>query len=81
LKALRDADLPLDYGAKTARYCASPSWSMPPAKLTSDEALALIDLATEYGRNRKLPFYDAAYNGAVKLEKTLPRSLRQSVGQ
>jgi predicted DNA-binding transcriptional regulator YafY len=52
---------------------------MPPAKLTDDEAFALIGLATEFGRNKELPFYDAAYNAAVKLERTLPKSLRRGL--
>jgi predicted DNA-binding transcriptional regulator YafY len=79
LQELRDADLPLEYDAKTERYYVSSSWAMPPSKLTSDEALALIALATEFGRNQELPFFDAAYNAAVKLEKTLPRTLRQGL--
>src|SRR4051812_15951327 len=79
LQVLREADLPLEYDANTERYYVSPSWAMPPAKLTADEALALIALATEFGRNRELPFCDAAYNAAVKLEKTLPRTLRHGL--
>src|SRR5215211_5564202 len=79
LQVLRDADLPLEYDAKTERYYVSSSWAMPPTKLTEDEALALISLATEFGRNQELPFYDIAYNAAVKLEKTLPRTLRQGL--
>jgi predicted DNA-binding transcriptional regulator YafY len=79
LQALRDAGLPLEYDAKTERYYVSPSWAMPPSKLTDDEAFALIGLATEFGRNKALPFYDAAHNGAVKLERTLPKSLRRGL--
>jgi predicted DNA-binding transcriptional regulator YafY len=76
LQTLRDCNLPLEYDAKTDRYYAAESWRLPPTKLTDDEAFALIGLATEFGRNKELPFYDAAYNGAVKLERTLPKSLR-----
>src|SRR4051812_18830606 len=79
LQVLREADLPLEYDGKTERYYVSPSWAMPPAKLTDDEAFALIGLATEFGRNKRLPFYDAAHNGAVKLERTLPKSLRRGL--
>jgi len=71
--------LPLDFDAKTQRYWVSPSWAMPPTKLTEDEAFALIGLATEFGRNKELPFYDAAYNAAAKLERTLPKSLRRGL--
>ena len=52
---------------------------MPPVRLTAEESLALLGLATEFGRNKKLPFYDAAYNAAVKIERTLPRALRQGL--
>ncbi len=71
--------MPLEYDPRTERYYVSPSWAMPPVQLTSDEAFALIGLATEFGRNRDLPFHDAAYDAAVKLEKTLPKALRQAV--
>jgi proteasome accessory factor B len=79
LQTLRDADLPLEYDAKTKRYYAAKSWRLPPTKLTSDEALAVIALATEFGRYRELPFYDAAYNAAVKLEQQLPKQLRRGL--
>jgi predicted DNA-binding transcriptional regulator YafY len=79
LQVLRDADLPLDYDAKTERYYVSPRWAMPPSKLTEEEAFALIGLATEFGRNKELPFYDAAHNAAVKLERMLPASLRRGL--
>jgi proteasome accessory factor B len=36
-------------------------------------------VSSEFGRNQELPFYDVAYNAAVKLEKTLPRTLRQGL--
>ena len=79
LKSLRDADLPLEYDAKTERYYAAKSWRLPPSKLTSDEALAVVALATEFGRYRGLPFYDSAYNAAVKLERQLPKQLRRGL--
>jgi predicted DNA-binding transcriptional regulator YafY len=71
--------LPLEYDAKTDRYYAAASWRLPPSKLTSDEALAVVALATEFGRYRELPFYDSAYNAAAKLEKQLPKQLRRGL--
>lgn len=71
--------MPLEFDAKTDRYYAAKSWRLPPSKLTEEEAFALIGLATEFGRNKELPFYDAAYNGAAKLEQTLPKSLRRGL--
>lgn len=79
MQALRGADLPLEYDAKTKRYYAAKSWRLPPSKLTSDEALAVVALATEFGRYRGLPFYDSAYNAAVKLERQLPKQLRRGL--
>lgn len=77
LRTLRDADLPLEFDAKSERYYAAKSWRLPPSKLSSDELLAVVCLATEFGRNRSLPFYDAAYTAAVKLERQLPKPLRR----
>jgi len=54
-------------------------WALPPIQLTDDEALALICLADEFGSRRKLPCYDAAYNAARKIEKTLSNQMRRAV--
>ncbi len=79
LKTLRQAGMPLEYDPQTERYYVSPTWAMPPTQLTPEEAFALIGLATEFGRNRNLPFHDAAYDAAIKLQKTLPKALQQTV--
>jgi predicted DNA-binding transcriptional regulator YafY len=78
LAALRQAGLPLNYDPKTERYSAG-GWLLPPVQLTDEEALAISGLAKEFGMNRKLPFYDAAYNAAQKIEQTLSARLRQAI--
>ena len=65
LQALRDADVPLEFDPKTERYFMSSRAGVPPAQLTEEEAFALVGLATEFGRNHGLPFYEAAHNAAV----------------
>jgi predicted DNA-binding transcriptional regulator YafY len=47
--------------------------------LTAEEALVLFGLANEFGGQKKLPCYEAAYNAALKIEQTLPKRLRRSV--
>lgn len=79
LKTLRQAGMPLEYDPESERYYVSPTWAMPPTRLTPEEAFALIGLATEFVRSRDVQFYDAAYDAAVKLERTLPKALRQTV--
>ena len=78
LAALREAGLPLNYDSKTERYSAG-GWLLPPVQLTAEEALTISGLAREFGRNKKLPFFDAAFNAAQKIEQTLPKSLRKTV--
>ena len=79
LKTLRQAGMPLEYDPESERYYVSPTWAMPPTRLTPEEAFALIGLATEFVRSRDVQFYDAAYDAALKLERTLPKALRQTV--
>ena len=64
LQTLRDAGVPLEFDSKAQRYFVASSLLMPPAQFTAEEALALIALATEFGRNRGLPFYEPAYNAS-----------------
>ena len=80
LQTLRDAGVPFEFDAKAHRYCVQQSSLIPPAQFTADEALALVALATEFGRNQGLPFYDAADNAALKLERSLPRRCSKECG-
>src|ERR1043165_3378007 len=72
LQTLRDADVPLEFDPKAKRYFVTAGSLMPSAQFTQEEALALVALAKEFGRNRSIPFYDAAHNAAVKIERSLP---------
>ncbi len=79
LQTLRDAGVPLEFDAKANRYFIQSATLLPPTDFTAEEALALVALATEAGRNQGLPFYDAAYNAAMKLQRGLPPALQQRV--
>ena len=80
LQTLREAGLPLEYDAKTERYSCRDELGI---------AASQTDRGRSAGSHRrwrpnsggieKLPFYDAAYNAAVKLEQTLPKPLRQGL--
>jgi proteasome accessory factor B len=79
LQTLRDANVPLEFDPKAQRYFVSSSTLLPPALFTEEEALALVALGTEFGRHQGLPFYEAAHNAAVKIERSLPAPLQQGV--
>ncbi|HEX5471438.1 MAG TPA: WYL domain-containing protein [Lacipirellulaceae bacterium] len=79
LQTLRDAGVPLEFDPKAQRYYVQSTALLPPTEFTLEEALALISLAAELGRNQVLPFYDAAYNGALKLQQSLSATLQQGV--
>jgi predicted DNA-binding transcriptional regulator YafY len=79
LQTLRDAGVPLEFNAKAQRYFIRSTSLVPPTEFNAEEALTLVALATELGRNQGLPFYDAAYNAALKLQHSLPAPLQQGV--
>lgn len=79
LQALRDAGVPLSFDAKGQRYFVAGGAFVQRVQFTPDEALALVALATEFGRNQALPFYDAAYDAALKVERILPADVQKGV--
>jgi predicted DNA-binding transcriptional regulator YafY len=74
---LREAGVPLAFDREGGRYSIPTAFFLPPTNFTADEALSLLALAAEMGRNQRLPFYDAVYTAALKLESNLPAPLRQ----
>jgi predicted DNA-binding transcriptional regulator YafY len=52
---------------------------LPPTNLTSEEALSLIVLSHEMGGPDQVPFYGAARRAALKLESSLPSTLRDQL--
>jgi proteasome accessory factor B len=81
LQTLRDSGVPLEFDAKVKRYFVQSSSLVPLPQFTADEVWTLVALATELGRNQGLPFCDAAYSAAVKLQRSLPAPLQQNVGR
>jgi proteasome accessory factor B len=49
---------------------------LPPTSFTPQEALSLLVLCYELGRNSALPFFDPARSAALKIESNLPPRLR-----
>jgi predicted DNA-binding transcriptional regulator YafY len=71
--------VPVEYDRKARRYRIGSTSYLPPTDFTAEEALALVALAAEFGRNDRLPLYKAAYSAALKLEAGLPPTLRREV--
>src|SRR5262245_11088150 len=78
VQSLREAGVPLSYDHDAKRYTIAGGPFLPSA-LTSSEALSLLALAAELGRDDRLPFYEPAYAAALKLEGSLPVPLRQEL--
>jgi proteasome accessory factor B len=79
LRTLHEAGVPVEYDRKARRYRVGSTSYLPPTDFTAEEALALVALAAEFGRNDQLPLYKAAYSAALKLEAGLPAQLRREV--
>ena len=79
VQSLKVAGIALTYDHDAKRYAISGGSSVPPANLTSLEAISLMALAGELGRDDRLPFYEPAYTAAQKLESNLPAPLRQEL--
>jgi predicted DNA-binding transcriptional regulator YafY len=79
LQTLRDAGVPLEFNAKAKQYYAKAKSTIQPGNFTADEAIAVIAIATELGRDRWLPFCDAAYQAALKIERSVSKPFQQGV--
>jgi predicted DNA-binding transcriptional regulator YafY len=78
-RTLHEAGVPVEYDRKEQRYRIGGAAYLPPTDFTAEEALALMALAADFGRNDRLPLYKAAYSAALKLEAGLPATLRREV--
>ncbi|HEX3726026.1 MAG TPA: WYL domain-containing protein [Pirellulales bacterium] len=76
LVVLRDAGVPLLFDDDQGIYRIPGTYFLPPTNFTAEEALAVIVLCHELGGRRRLPFYHAAQNAALKLECSLPGGVR-----
>jgi proteasome accessory factor B len=79
LDSLKQAGVPLEFDKHERRYSIPSSFFLPPLNFTANEALSLVALAAEFGRSDRTPFCEAAQSAAMKLEGSLPMSLRQEL--
>jgi len=79
LEVLRRARVPLLYDGAVGAYRIPGTYFLPPTHFTTEEALAVLVLCREMGRDRSLPLYGAAQAAAIKLESSLPAPLREDV--
>jgi len=81
LKALRTVGVPFEFDSKGERYFLVDESAFPPSDFTADEAVTIVGLANEFGRKHELPFYDAAYDAARKLQPRFSASVQRTVRQ
>lgn len=79
LEALRVAGVPLEFDPALDRYSIPSTYYLPPVNFTAAEALSLMVMAGEMGRNGQLPFFESAHAATLKLEGSLPPALRDEV--
>ncbi len=71
--------MPLEFDTESQRYLIPTSFFLPPTNFTAAEALSVIALAGELGADSGLPFYGPARRAALKLESSLPTTLREEL--
>jgi len=81
IEALNAAGVPVAFDEEHDRYSIPGTYFLPPINFTPAEALSLVAMASELGRNDRLPFYEPARVAARKLESSLPPALRDELQQ
>lgn len=76
LDSLRDADVPLVYDDERQLYSIPSQYFLAPTQFTPEEALAVVVLCHELGDDDRLPFLADARSAAVKIENSIPQSVR-----
>jgi proteasome accessory factor B len=79
IQALRDAGVDVSYDEQRDRYSLPSARFVPLDNLTEDETTALVLLASEIGREGRLPFCEPARSAAAKLLSLLPLCQRQRI--
>lgn len=77
LDVLRQAGVPLVFDEQRQRYSISGSALLSPTSFTPQEALALVVLCNELGKQDGVPFLADARTAALKLESVLPSRIRE----
>ena len=76
LKELQKIGLSYHYDPKGGGYTIDPEFFLPPIDLNLQEALSLLLLVHETGRQIQLPFKNSAILAALKIENNLPAKIR-----
>ncbi len=79
LDILRQAGVPLIFDNRAKLYRIPGTYFLPPTNFTADEALAVLVLCRDLGRDGRIPFYGPAQAAALKLESSLPGPLRDQL--
>ena len=76
LKELQNIGVPYHCDTKSGGYTIDPEFFLPPIDLNLQEALSLLLLVHETGRQIQLPFKNSAILAALKIENNLPAKIR-----
>ena len=79
--SLRAAGVPVCYDADRDGYTIHNSHFLPPINFTPDEAVSLVTIGIEMGRETGMPFFEAARSAAHKLEQCLPPTHRSRINR
>ena len=79
LDALRHSGVPIEFDVDNDRYSIPGAYFLPPVNFTAAEALSLMAMAIEFGRDGRLPFQEPAHAAVMKLEGSLPTGLREQL--
>jgi predicted DNA-binding transcriptional regulator YafY len=79
LDALRHSGVPIEFDVDNDRYSIPGAYFLPPVNFTAAEALSLMAMAIEFGRDGRLPFQEPAHASVMKLEGSRPTGLREQL--
>ena len=76
LKELEAIGVPYRYDNKSGGYSIDPDFFLPPIDLSLQEALSLLLLVHNTGKQMQIPFRNSALLAALKVENNLPAKVR-----
>ena len=79
LDILRRSGVPIVYNELDQRYGIPGAYFLPPTSFTTEEGLAMLLLSRQLGGEGGVPFQEAAFTAAAKLEGSLPPALRSEL--
>ena len=80
ISLLEKAGVPLHYDEEQKGYRVRADYYMPPVDLTLEEALAVIVLGEQIGRDQQIPLTQAATKAVAKIRGRLPERLKKELG-